>query len=375
MEPAGALPGRMLGPFLVAACTASVLGLTVRAREKQAGEASMTTREVCLGVFGHPRGLWETGKTLSDLGVTAVFVSSRELDADTVERVHREGAKVYAELGIFVGKKKAEERPELWPVGRDGRRLAPIDWYLGLCPTNPQLRREKLEAVAEAARRAPIDGVWLDFIRWPCHWEVRQPRLDEACFCPACLADFEERTGIALPEGDTATRAEAILADNLDAWSRWKCDSITRFCAEARKVLQRERPGALLGVFSVPWNEENYDGAIRRVIGQDFAALAEHVDVFSPMAYHKMCGWPVDWIHEHVAYLDRVTGGKAVWPIVQAVDHPEAMSADELGRAVTAGLKSPSDGVMIFTLKELLEKPEKFECTRRAFHSAGSAGR
>jgi len=163
----------------------------------------MPAPESCLGVFGHPRGLWETGKTLSDLGVTAVFVGSRELDAETVERAHKEGAKVYAELGIFVGKKKAEQRPELWPVGRDGRRLAPIDWYLGLCPTNPQLRRENLEAVGEVARRAPIDGVWLDFIRWPCHWEVLKPRLDDACFCPACLADFQEQTGVTLPEGDT----------------------------------------------------------------------------------------------------------------------------------------------------------------------------
>jgi len=198
---------------------------------------------------------------------------------------------------------------------------------------------------------------------------VRRPRLEDACFCPVCLEDFQERTGTELPHGDTARRASFILDEHLQEWSHWKCNSIVRFCADARQVLQRERPGARLGMFSVPWSEADYDGAIRRIIGQDFALLAEHIDVFSPMAYHRMCGRPVSWIHDHALYLDGRTGRRGTWPIVQAVDHPGSLSAAELVQALEAGVKEPAGGVIVFTLKELLQEPEKLERTQQYFRS------
>ena len=81
------------------------------------------------------------------------------------------------------------------------------------------------------------------------------------------------------------------------------------------------------------------------MIGQDYRALGQYVDVFSPMVYHRMCGYPPEWI---AGVTDEVhaLGGKPVWPIVQSVDDPEPLPADEYGAALDAALESPaSEGV------------------------------
>src|SRR5262249_28273811 len=142
-----------------------------------------STTPGCRGVFGSPQPLWDRGMTLREAGIDAVFVGHGALTDALVARCHQEGARVYAEFGIFQGKKVAEARPELWPIGADGKRLEPEEWYLGLCPNQEAYRQEKLAELREMARKFPVDGVWLDFIRFPCHWEVRAPRLQQSCFC------------------------------------------------------------------------------------------------------------------------------------------------------------------------------------------------
>ena len=44
-----------------------------------------------------------------------------------------------------------------------------------------------------------LDGVWLDFIRWPCHWEVPEPALPRTSFDAATVARFARDAGIDLP--------------------------------------------------------------------------------------------------------------------------------------------------------------------------------
>src|SRR5205085_2201760 len=158
-----------------------------------------------------------------------VFVGHGALSDALIARCHREGARVYAEFGVFQGKKVAEARPELWPIGADGKRLAPEEWYLGLCPNQPAYREEKLAELGELAR---------------------------------------------------------------------KCARIAAFTREARRVLKAARPQAVLGIFAVPWRDEEHGGAVRAVVGQDFRLLARDVDVFSPMTYHRMVGRPVAWAGE-----------------------------------------------------------------------------
>jgi hypothetical protein len=59
--------------------------------------------------------------------------------------------------------------------------------------------------------------------------------------------------------------------------------------------------------------------------------------------------------------------GKPVWPIVQSVDQPEPLPADEYGQALDVALRSPaSAGVIVFKLEGALEEG-KLAATRDRF--------
>jgi hypothetical protein len=333
--------------------------------------ATAQTPVACRGIFGSPEQLWKTGASLEEYHINAVFVSHGELSAELIRRCHREGAKVYAEFGVFAGAATAEKYPELWPINERGERHARDEWYLGLCPTVEWFRKERLRLIGECARAYEIDGLWLDFIRYPGHWEVRAPRLEQGCFCEACLEAFGRQSGVRLPAGSTAQRAEVILREHLDAWTRFKCESIRDFCAEARRALKAERPSALLGAFVVPWMESDHDNAIERIIGQDFELLAPQLDVLSPMSYHAMCGRPVEWVGGVNQYLVAKTG-REVWPIVQATEREARygdapVDAEAFRQALTQGLSGGATGVLMFRLVDCTEDNRKLPVIREVY--------
>ena len=160
-----------------------------------------------------------------------------------------------------------------------------------------------------------------------------------------------------------------ILANHTDAWVRFKCATIRDFCRDVRQILKQEDADALLGAFVVPWTEGDYDDAIHEIIAQDFEMLAEVLDVFSPMSYHAMCGWPVEWVGRFNEYLTARTG-KDVWPIVQATEREERygdapVDPDEFRRALTQGLSGGATGVLMFTVGDCTAENGKLEVMRQ----------
>lgn len=304
---------------------------------------------------------------LQSWGNTAVFGGYQ--NPDFVAAVHDAGMKIYAEFGCFVGAEWWEKFPASRPVIAGGQPLEEeAGWYAGVNPTTPEVRRAKLEALEELLTGRALDGVWLDFIRWPCHWESPTPYLPQTSFDPATLAHFSQDTGIELPPGDTPTVARAIFDQHGSAWTDWRCQQISAWVAEAKALLRRIRPEAILGLFSVPWRLADYEGAMLNIIGQDYRALGQYVDVFSPMVYHRMCGQPPGWI-DQVAGEAQALSGKPVWPIVQSIDKPDPLPAEEYGQALDAALRSPSaEGVLVFNLKGALD-PAKLAVTQARFGS------
>jgi len=228
------------------------------------------------------------------------------------------------------------------------------------------VREDRLAALERLVGDYPIDGVWLDFIRWPCRWESPDPVLPYTSFDEATLVRFQRDTGVSVAGLDLAGITRTLLHHHADEWIRWRCAQITSWVSQARMLVKRLRPAALLGMFVVPWRLADYNGAILRIVGQDSRAMGEHVDVLSPMVYHRMCGQSTAWIHAVTEEVTRMSG-KPVWPIVQSVDQPEPLPADEYGQALDVALRSPaSAGVIVFTLEGALEEG-KLAATRDRF--------
>lgn len=304
---------------------------------------------------------------LKSWGNTAVFGGYQ--NPEFVAAVHAAGLKLYAEFACFVGATWWEKVPASRPVTSTGELLPQQKWYCGVNPTTPAVRREQLAALERLLTTYPLDGVWLDFIRWPCHWEGRDPHRPDTSFDAETVHRFSCDTGLKILQGDTASIAQALLNQHEAAWTQWRCEQITTWVAEAKAVIKRVRPGTILGLFNVPWRSDDYDGAILKVVGQDYQALGQYVDVFSPMVYHLMCGRSLSWIGTVIEAVHTLSG-KPVWPIIQSVDKPSPLSAKAYGQAIDVALNhAASDGILVFTLAGALAE-EKLAVTKAKFRNA-----
>lgn len=304
-------------------------------------------------------------QSLADWGVTAVFGGYE--DPALVAALHEQGIKVFAEVSLFVGKQYWERYPHSRPTTSTGEPMVAEGWYYGVNPIIPEIRTHNVERIRTLIERYEVDGVWLDFCRWPCRWERSTPQLIQTSFDPLTLAAFQRDEGISIPSSlqTIPEKADWLLAHHYEAWTAWKCNQITSFVQQVRVIIDQTPRKVLLGLFSIPWRPTDFDGAIRHIIGQDYQDLAATVDCFSPMVYHTLCGRDVSWIAEITAWVGKKTG-KPVWPIVQAMDDPEPLSPQELRQAVqTALTASGSDGVIIYNLKAL--SPEKLTVVRDGF--------
>ena len=303
------------------------------------------------------------GRRLRAAGCTGVFMHGA--DRAWAEGLHAAGVRLYESFSVFAGADVWARFPESRPVTAEGAPAPQEEWYIPAIPTLPALRAHRLRALEAALQAAPLDGLWLDFIRWPARWERAQPRLYHSSFDPVTLRQFQADAGVALPE-TAATPAGAaawILAHAAEAWFRWRCEQIATFVAEARVLLHRHRPGALLGMFVVPWTADDHDGALVRVVGQDLSLLAEHVDVFSPMVYHRLCGRDPAWVGRVTAWV-RGRSGRTVWPIIEALEAAEAYPRAEFAAACREAVSASGAGVMVFKLAGVLSDPARVEAWR-----------
>ncbi len=119
--------------------------------------------------------------------------------------------------------------PEALKRFRDERRLQVSDagkvlnW---LCPSHPANRKLELAAVAEVAKLYNIDGVHLDYIRYP---------DSHACYCEGCRRRFLAATGAVV----RSWPAGAKTGETGRAYNRWRILQISSFVAQCRQVLQR----------------------------------------------------------------------------------------------------------------------------------------
>ncbi len=79
--------------------------------------------------------------------------------------------------------------PESRPIMSDGQPLFKDRWYAGVCPNRPWLRRKKLREIERMLKSGHYDVINLDFIRYPVHWEVPEPRIPDTCYCSVCLIE------------------------------------------------------------------------------------------------------------------------------------------------------------------------------------------
>lgn len=341
-------------------------------------------------VYGVDEGLpsWEAldareiGARLRDMGCDGVFL--KRLERPWVDALHDAGLRVFASFGVFIDNSSLDPVPlwERWPESRPvtaaGTPAPQQEWYRPLLPSHPRVRAHRLVQLEALASALPLDGIWLDFIRWPGRWENPRPDIYHSSFDPITLRQFQADTGIVLPESvqaaGTVAAAEWIQAEVAEAWFAWRCQQIASFVATARAVLRRRLPHARLGLFTVPWvgtqpGALSVDQAHIRIWGQDPARLSQYADVLSPMVYHRLCGQSVAWVEDVTRQVVRAVegsstekdGNTAVWPVVEAIEPPEQYTAAEFETVCQRALAPSAQGVIVFKAAGLLQDAAKVQ--------------
>jgi hypothetical protein len=259
---------------------------------------------------------------LRDCGVNAIMTESDSYELAALDAAHNAGLRFFAGVACFSDHasnfRSLRKRPELTPILENGDRRPQMEWYVGMSPTDRRRQKEVLAKIRSIARSYPVDGVFLDFARWPLHWEIElRPERDrplDSSFDAATLAMFEEATG-ALPRDLETTSALAawIRRNRLGEWVEFKCKVVNDFVSEARNALKEARADAELGIYVVP----NVNALTEPLTGQRIKDLAPLVDWIAPMLYHNILLQPPTWIASALAPVVKVAG-KQTLAVLQA---------------------------------------------------------
>ena len=324
------------------------------------------------GIYGHPKPLWDKGIKLPDLGINAAFVHGGSIDSTLMEQARAEGIDIYSEFATLNGKGYVENHPEAWAINELGERVEAATWFMGVCPTEPGFREYRFEQLRQLLQRYDVKGIWMDYVHWHAQFEDPEPILPETCFCDHCLNQFSADRSIAIEGSTTSEKASWILQNHDAEWRDWRCHVIRDWAVAFRTIIDEEKPGTLLGIFHCPWDDQEFDGARRGILGLDYDLLRDVVDVFSPMVYHATMGRSPEWVEENIRWFcDRVQiePGKSpkVWPIVQAYNNPYPVSAEEFEMVLRGGLAGASTGVMMFTTRSVAEEDEKVAVVKKLY--------
>ena len=268
-------------------------------------------------------------------GVNAILTEAENYDAAVINAAHELGLRFYAGVACFsdhaMNFRKLAERPELWPVLETGKRRPQMEWYIGISPTNRRHQDEVLATISRIAGSYPVDGLFLDFVRWPLHWEIEfrpgRSRPLDSSFDATTLTRFAEASGVKPPRLDSAAaRAAWIHAQHSREWVDFKCKVVTDFVGEAAAALKAARNDAELGIYVVP----EVDELTEPLTGQRIRDLAPLVDWVAPMLYHNILLRPASWIGQSQAEVVRIAGSKTL-PVVQADSNRDAAVAGDWG--------------------------------------------
>lgn len=158
-----------------------------------------------------------------------------------------------------------DNRGQMIPVGQ-GKPF--------LDPANPEVRRYLLSLVSEIATRYPVDGIQLDYIRYP----FQDPGAGRTYgYGKAARQQFQQLTGV---------DPLKISPSDRNLWARWtefRTRQIDSFVSDVAQQMRRIRPSLILSVAVFPLPEHERVQKLQ----QHWEAWVQRgdVDLVVPMAY------------------------------------------------------------------------------------------
>ncbi len=226
--------------------------------------------------------------------------------------------------------------PQWANIDNKGRTQNPNDGKFYLDPANPEARNYVLQIVSEIANNYKVDGVQLDYIRYPF-------QDDNANFTYgygiAARQQFRQLTG-----------ADPVNISPRDGslWRQWvefKINQINTFVAEVSQLLRQNYPRTILSVAVFPHPESQRIYKIQ----QNWEVWARQgiVDLIVPMTYALDTN-RLQRITEPLV-KEQILGSALISPSVKLLTLPEVVAIDQ----IQALRDLPTGGYAIFAVESI----------------------
>jgi uncharacterized lipoprotein YddW (UPF0748 family) len=279
-----------------------------------------------------------------EAGIDAVLFSG--FNADVLARAKEQGLETHAWTWALCrgDKELLEKHPDWYGVSRRGDSTADKPPYVGyyhfLCPSHEEVRNHLAKIVADLGDTANLDGIHLDYIRYPdvilpvALWKkyhlVQNEELPQFdfCYCEVCRNAFKKQTGedpLKLPD-PTANAA----------WRQYRFDSVTKLVNHLVEVAHGKRKQITAAVFPTPT-------LAKKLVRQDWVHW--NLDAFLPMVYHSFHNEKPEWIQR--AVKEGVTALPANRSLYAGLYLPD-LHGDDFDRAVKFAMAGGAKGVSRF---------------------------
>ncbi len=158
----------------------------------------------------------------SDPGFDPLEIACRE--------AHRRGLAIHAWVNVmpaWKGPTPPTDPRQLWNAHPDwlwydqnGRRQPLGDYYVSVNPCRPEVRQYLVGVFREILQRYPVDGLHLDYIRFP---NDKSPRGSDYPYDARTLALYRQVTGKRPQDGKAS-------------WSQWRTQQVTQLVREIRQM-------------------------------------------------------------------------------------------------------------------------------------------
>lgn len=144
-----------------------------------------------------------------------------------IEEAHKFGIKLHAWIVVFRDMHLTGQRPDLVMVDSNGRNNT--EW---VCPKRKEVRNRLFSLVEEIVSNYDIDGVHLDYIRYP---------NSSFCYCKECCEQFTSETGI-----------DPIKDPQNPLWVEWRCKQISEFVNSTYVLVKSLKPHVKVSAAVIP---------------------------------------------------------------------------------------------------------------------------
>lgn len=228
-------------------------------------------------------------------------------------------------------------------------------------PIHPAAARHLADVVSEIAQRYRIDGIHLDYIRYPGEgFDYSRGALQQFKQWVQPEMTPEERT-----HADRRERVDPLAYPALypQRWQAFRRARLTAMVMRVRTALKAARPTATLSAAVVPDFERAYGSRL-----QDWRTWLDQslIDVVCPMTYAK----PLDEFEAQVAEAQSLAAGKPVWAGIGAY----RLSPAETLQHIDAARRLETAGVALFSYDALTTPPNSLQSFAQLTRAAFGAG-